>query len=203
MDDAALHLDLAADNRNYPTAPSRRPLPDEENGWTRLRISRIECVSDTLLGARLTAMQMSRGPMTDSLAFAEHDAPICSSGYVGARVALAGPLSEDMVTFGFGLDIAPAKRHWLNEHRTGDFGVFLQGDEHGALYTPGSLYVAATLSAERQETVSVDSLQFPVPLVGNSTRNPDSRLSKEQSQTPRVDEARFQRRSNTRRGLLQ
>ncbi|GFO83105.1 MAG: hypothetical protein A49_27320 [Methyloceanibacter sp.] len=107
-----------------------------------------------MLGAGLTAMQMSRGPMTGSLAFAEHDGVVYTSGHIGGRVALAGPLSPSMVTFGLGLHVAPGTRHWLNERRTGDFGVFLPGDEHDALYTPGTLYVTATLSAERLDSAA-------------------------------------------------
>lgn len=94
---------------------------------------------------------MSRGRMTGSLAFAEHNGIVFSSGHIGGQVALTGPLSENMITFGIGLDIMPGSRHWLNEVATGDFGVFFPGDEHDALYMPGSLYATATLTAEQLE----------------------------------------------------
>ena len=42
----------------------------ERTAWTRVPISRIEDLSDAVLGAGLEAMQMSRAPVTGSLAFA-------------------------------------------------------------------------------------------------------------------------------------
>jgi AraC-like DNA-binding protein len=123
----------------------------QAGGWTRVRIARLEDLRDAVYGAGLEAMQMSRAPVTGSLAFAECDGVVYSTGNIGGRVALAGPLSESMVTFGLGLKIGPGSRHWLNEVATGDFGVFLPGDDHDALYTPGSLYATATLPAERLE----------------------------------------------------
>jgi AraC-like DNA-binding protein len=122
--------------------------------WTLVPITRIEDLSDAVYGAGLEAMQMSRAPVTGSLAFAEHDGVVYSTGLIGGRVALAGPLSESMITFGVGLTITPGSRHWLNEVATGDFGVFLPGDDHDALYAPGSLYATATLTAERLEQVA-------------------------------------------------
>jgi AraC-like DNA-binding protein len=99
---------------------------------------------------------MSRGPVTGSLAFAEHDGILYSTGYIGGRVSLAGPLSDSMITLGVGLRLGPGTRHWLNEVTTGDFGIFLPGDHHDALYTPGSLYTTLTLSAERLEAAAED-----------------------------------------------
>jgi AraC-like DNA-binding protein len=121
---------------------------------THVSIARIEDLSDAVLGAGLEAMQMSRAPVTGSLAFAAHDGIIYSSGVIGGRVALRGPLSETMVTFGIGLRIAPGSRHWLSEVVTGDCGIFLPGDEHDAFYAPGSLYATATLSAERLDELA-------------------------------------------------
>ncbi len=94
---------------------------------------------------------MSRAPITGSLAFAERDGILYSSGSIGGRVALVGPLSESMVALGVGLTIGSGSRHWLNEVATGDLGVFLPGDQHDALYAPGSLYATVTLTAERLE----------------------------------------------------
>jgi AraC-like DNA-binding protein len=48
-----------------------------------------------------------------------------------------------------GLRFGPGSRYWLNPVSDGDVAVFLPGDEHDAFYASGSLYVAATLSAER------------------------------------------------------
>jgi hypothetical protein len=70
-------------------------------------------------------MQMACVPVNGSLAFAEHDGAVYSTGYINGRVALAGPLSESMITFGLGLKIPSGSRHWLNEVDTGDFGLFL------------------------------------------------------------------------------
>jgi AraC-like DNA-binding protein len=123
--------------------------------WTRIRIASVEGLSDAILGAGLEVTQMSRGPVRGSLAFATFDREItCTSGYIGGRVALTGPLSPNMVTIGVGLDLAPGTRHWLNEVTSGDVGVFLPGDEHDSLYGPGSLYAAVTLSAERLEEIA-------------------------------------------------
>jgi AraC-like DNA-binding protein len=154
MDDAALSFERAAESRANPISQSGERARVGNKSWTRVRIARIEDLSDAVLGAGLTAMQMARGPIKGSLAFAEHDGVVYSSGYIGGRVALAGPLSESMITFGLGLHVAPGTRHWLNERSTGDFGVFLPGDEHDALYTPGTLYVTVTLSAERLESAA-------------------------------------------------
>jgi AraC-like DNA-binding protein len=122
--------------------------------WRRRQIARVEDLSDAVYRAGLEAMQMSRAPVTRSLAFAEHDGVVYSSGLIGGRVALAGPLSESMITFGVGLKLVPGSRHWLNEVATGDFGIFLPGDDHDALYMSGSLYATATLTAERLEAAA-------------------------------------------------
>jgi AraC-like DNA-binding protein len=141
--------------------PSRLTLPDEAGagarqavGWTRVPITRIEDLRDAVYGAGLEAMQMSRAPVSGSLAFAEHDGVVYSTGYIGGRVALTGPLSESMITLGLGLEFGPGTRHWLNEVATGACGVFLPGDDHDAFYMPGSLYAAATLTAERLEEIA-------------------------------------------------
>jgi hypothetical protein len=134
MDDA---FNRAADSRETPVSQSNGQMPGG-TGWTCVSIARIEDLSDAVYGAGLEAMQMTRGPITGSLAFAEHDSVVFSTGYIGGRVALTGPLSESMVTFGLGLQVAAGTRHWLNERSTGDFGVFMPGDQHEALYMPGT-----------------------------------------------------------------
>jgi AraC-like DNA-binding protein len=126
-------------------------------------------------------MQMARSPVTGSLAFAEHDGVVYSSGYIGGRVALTGPLSANMITFGLGLAVAPGSRHWLNEVATGDFGVFMPGDEHEALYMPGTLYATATLAAERLEAAAEQrGLMLDVRSLGtgfHARRFPESAVS--------------------------
>jgi AraC-like DNA-binding protein len=125
------------------------------DGWTRIPVASIEDLSDAVLGAGLEATQMSRAPVTGSLAFATFDRGVtCTSGYIGGRVSLTGPLSENMVTLGVGLVLAPGTRHWLNEVTTGAVGAFLPGDEHDALYPPGSLYAVVTLAVGRLEEIA-------------------------------------------------
>lgn len=137
------------------TGVARDALADNiGTDWTRIRITRIEDLSDAVYGAGLETMQMSHAPVTGSLAFALQDGVTYSSGYLRGRVALRGPLSESMITIGLGLRIAPGSRHWLNEVGTGDYAVFLPGDDHDALYAPGSLYATVTLDAERLDTVA-------------------------------------------------
>lgn len=125
-------------------------------GWTQVGIARIEDLSDAVYGAGLEAVQLSRSPVMGSLAFYDHDGVLCSSGYIGGRVALAGPLSQDLITLGFGLNFPSGTRHWLGEVTTGAFGVFMPGDEHEALYPSGSLYATVTLTAERLEEAAED-----------------------------------------------
>ena len=127
----------------------------QSSGWTRIPIASVEDLTDGILGAGLEVTQMSRAPVTASLAFAAFDDGItCTSGYIGGRVALTGPLSASMVTIGVGLVFAPGTRHWLNEVTSGVVGVFLPGDEHDALYPPGSMYAGVTLAAERLEQIA-------------------------------------------------
>ena len=119
--------------------------------WSRVPISGIEDLSEAVRGAGLEATQMSTGRMSGGLAFSEDDGIVCSSGLIEGRVSLFGPLSSSGITTGVALKIGSGARHWLNEIETGSVGVFLPGDEHDALYTPGSLYAAVTLSAEKLE----------------------------------------------------
>lgn len=121
--------------------------------WTRVPITRIEDLSDAVYGAGLRAVQMSRAPISGSLLFADHDGVVFSSGRIDGRVELIGPLSQSMVTLGLGVDLAPGTRHWMREVGSGDMGLFMPGDEHDALYFPGSIYAAVTLSAERAEEI--------------------------------------------------
>ena len=66
----------------------------QTTGWTRIPIASVEDLTDGILGAGLEVTQMSRAPVTASLAFAAfEDGLTCTSGYIGGRVALTGPLS--------------------------------------------------------------------------------------------------------------
>jgi AraC-like DNA-binding protein len=117
-------------------------------------VTRIEDWADGVLGAGLEVTQMSRGVVRGSLVFAERNGITYSSGYIDGRVALAGPLSQDRITIGVGLVMPPGSREWLNEIDTGAVGVFMPGDEHDALYSPGTLYATVTLDAERLEAAA-------------------------------------------------
>lgn len=119
--------------------------------WKTLPIARIEDLSDAVMGAGLEATQMSRGDLSGSLAFSQVGGVVFTSGLIGGRVALRGPLSDDRVTIGIGIDLPAGTRHWLNEVETGNIGVYLPGDEHDSIYAPGSLYATVTLTAERLE----------------------------------------------------
>jgi AraC-like DNA-binding protein len=119
--------------------------------WTTVPIARVEDLRDAVLGAGLDATQLSRGNLTGGIAFAELDGMVFTSGYVGGRVALNGPLSGDRVTIGIGIDLPAGTRHWLSEVGTGNVGVYLPGDEHDSIYAPGSLYATVTLTADRLE----------------------------------------------------
>jgi hypothetical protein len=124
--------------------------------WQRLSIDRIEDLSDAVYGAGLEATQMSTAPLSGSLIHADCDGFLLSSGRIDGQVALAGPLSRDRITLGVGLKFGPGSRHWLADVEDGATGVFLPGDEHYALYSPGSLYLTATMTPEQLETAAAE-----------------------------------------------
>jgi AraC-like DNA-binding protein len=128
-------------------------LPDA-SFWQRISVEGIEDLKDAIYGAGLEATQMSRTHVTGSIIYATRDDVLYGSGHIGGRVALLGPLSQDRLTLGLGLEMAPGTRHWLSEVETGAIGVFRAGDEHDALYGPGSLYAAATLTHDRLEEIA-------------------------------------------------
>lgn len=143
------------------------------SAWSRIPIAKIEDLSDAVYGAGLEATQMAKGDVTGSLAFAEENGVIISSGLIGGRVALTGPLSMDMITFGIGLRVASGTWHWLNEVHTGNIGVFHPGDEHDSLYMPGSLYTTVTLSAERlEEEAAKEELVLDAKTLGGTGFHP-------------------------------
>lgn len=111
----------------------------------------MEDLSDAVYGAGLDATQMSRAPVTGSLAFTLNDGVTYGTGLIGGQVAIAGPLSLNMVTLGLGITLTSGSRQWLNEVTTGNVGIFFPGDAHDALYMPGSLYATVTISSERLE----------------------------------------------------
>lgn len=119
-------------------------------------ITRIEDLRDAVLDANLEAMQMSTALLSGDLAFGQDDRVVYSSGLLNGQVALRGPLSQDLLTFGVGLRMAPGTRHWLEETPTGSVGVFHADDEHDAFYAPSSLYATVTLSPERLEQFAAD-----------------------------------------------
>ena len=116
--------------------------------WARVDIRRIEDLQDAVYEAGLEAVQLSRAPLSGSLAFARRNGVVFSAGRIEGRVALRGSLSPDHVTFGLGVRIAGGSKHWLKDVVTGSVGMWLPGDDHDAMYTPGSVYLAATLSME-------------------------------------------------------
>lgn len=125
-------------------------------GWQQLSVTRIEDFHDAVKGAGLDAVQLSRGQMKGSLAFASQGGVQFTTGQIGGRVRLSGPLSETMITLGIGIDLAPGTRHWMREVETGNIGVFMAGDAHDAVYTPGTLYAVASLSPDLLEERAAD-----------------------------------------------
>lgn len=130
--------------------------------WQRYDIRQIEDLENAVLGAEFEVTQLAGPWVGGSLAFAARDGVIYSSGLIEGRVALRGPVSRDALTIGIGLRLGAGSRHWLNEVRDGDVGLFLPGAEHDAIYTPGSLYVAATLTPRRlEEEAAREGIPFP------------------------------------------
>ncbi|MCB1370109.1 MAG: helix-turn-helix transcriptional regulator [Rhodobacteraceae bacterium] len=141
--------------------------------WTCVPIRRIEDLRDAVLGAGLEATQMSRGGFSGGLAFSQRDGIVSTSGLIGGRVALRGPLSQDMLTIGIGLDVAPGTTHWHRERQTGNIVVFFPGDEHSALYTPGSLYATVNVTAERlEEEAARENLVLDAKSLGGTGFHP-------------------------------
>ncbi|WP_161470957.1 helix-turn-helix domain-containing protein [Tropicimonas marinistellae] len=116
-----------------------------------MSIEGIEDLRDAVKGAGLQAVQLTRQAAIGSLVFRKSDGILYSSGRIGGRIALTGPLSEDMVTIGIGLRIAPGSRLWQQEICSGVVGVFHAGDVHEAQYLPGSLYATASMSMDHLE----------------------------------------------------
>jgi AraC-like DNA-binding protein len=133
---------------------SPRTVPGTD--WSRLPIACVEDVQDAVLGAGLDTVQLSRGPMQGSLAFATSGLMTFSSGHLTGRVSLKGPLSETMTTLGVGIQIAPGSRHWMREVETGGVGIFRPADIHEAIYLPGTIYACVTLPDAELEEIAAD-----------------------------------------------
>ncbi len=125
---------------------ARQPHP-----WHKISISDIEDLRDAVLGAGLDATQMSTGVLSGGLVFCEQDGLVTTSGLIRGRVAHSGPLSEQGVTIGVGLYLAPGTSHWQSHVKTGNVGIFLPGDMHDSIYADGSLYATVTLPSDRLE----------------------------------------------------
>jgi len=137
--------------------------------WSLVPLSSIEELSEAVHGAGLSATQMSRTPVTGSLAFAQNRGVSFTTGIIGSKVSLTGPLSEDKITLGLGLHLPPGTRHWLNDVTSGDVGVFMPGDEHDSIYVAGSLYAVFTLSAETLEQLAAErELVLGAAMLGGS-----------------------------------
>lgn len=119
--------------------------------WQRFDIGRIEDLSSAVCGAELEAIQMAGHRVGGSLAFSAGDGIVFGSGLIGGRAMVRGSLSDEALTVGIVLRCGPGSRHWLNEVVDGDIYIVMPGDEFDAFYTAGSLYVTATLTAERME----------------------------------------------------
>lgn len=134
----------------------------------RIPISKIEDLSDAVFDAGLEATQMSAGHLSGGLAFSESGV-LCSSGLLNGRIALFGPLSQDMITLGVGLRLEAGTRHWLNDVQTGNVGVFLPGDEHDSIYTSGSMYAAITLTSDKlEEEAAKENLVLDRTILGST-----------------------------------
>lgn len=119
--------------------------------WSRISIAQIEDLGDAVLGAGLEATQLSSGGLSGGLAFAEFGGVVCTSGLIGGRIALDGPLSQEGVTLGIGLAVPEGATHWHRQLESGCLGVFLPNDEHASIYPDGSFYATLTLPQDRLE----------------------------------------------------
>ena len=120
----------------------------QASSLTKLPVSRIEDLGQAVLRAGLRAQHIETGTLHAHLAFVETGRMVCSTGLLGSKILLSGTLSETDITLGVGLRITEGSLQWLRSIDSGTVGVFLPGDEHHALYMPGSMYLAVTLSKE-------------------------------------------------------
>lgn len=94
---------------------------------------------------------MAGPPILGSLAFAAGDGLVFSTGLIGGRVSVRGPLSADAITLAVGLRFGPGSRLWLNPATDGQVGVFLPGDACDVILGEKSLYLAISLCRRKLE----------------------------------------------------
>jgi AraC-like DNA-binding protein len=128
-----------------------RPRGTRLNSWQRFDVRRIENLANAVLGADLDVVQMPGPRVRGSLAFAAYRGVLFSSGLIEGHVSLSGPLCRDAITLGIGLRFGPNSWLGLTPVRNGHIGVVLPGDRSEAWLSGESLYVTATLSAQRLE----------------------------------------------------
>lgn len=132
------------------------PLWDAPGAWQHSAIAGIEDLRAAIWGANLSTLQLGASADLGNLAYAQANGVIYSSGSIHGKVGISGPLSEDSITLGVGLQLPPGSRQWLHEAPTGILAVFMPGDPHDALYAPGSLYAALTVPCARLEELAQD-----------------------------------------------
>lgn len=125
--------------------------------WQRFEIRRIEDLGNAILGAGLTAVQMTGPPVRGSLAFAARDGVIFSSGRVEGNVLLAGRMAPDTTTVLLCLEAGRRTRLGTLPASAGCAAAITPEAPFDAYLGTGTLYIAATLDAGR--------LLDPVPAV--------------------------------------
>ncbi|MEP2532474.1 AraC family transcriptional regulator [Shimia sp.] len=126
----------------------RELAPPQDSAYGKLAVSRIEDLAQAVLGSGLKAQQMDAGQLNACLAFVATQRMVCTTGLLNSKISLSGTLSETDITLGVGLQITEGSLQWLHGIESGTVGVFLPGEEHEALYMPGSLYLGLSLSRE-------------------------------------------------------
>lgn len=112
-------------------------------------IRNIEDLSEGVRGAGFETVQLSRTPVTGTIAHTGADDVQLSTGIYFGRVAASGPLSGRDVAFGVGLDLRPGSRQWLHDVETGDVGVFAPDEAHDAIYVSHAHFLVIALPEER------------------------------------------------------
>jgi len=125
--------------------------PNRIQSWQLVPVHKVEDLQNAVLDAGLETTQLSHGRMEGSLAFASVDDMVLSSGLIGGRLALTGPLSDKHTTLGIGIHMEDGCLEWLHETLTGAVGVFRAGETHEAVLAPGALYACLTIPDEQLE----------------------------------------------------
>ena len=124
--------------------------------WHYTSLGGVEDLREAIIHADLSPVQLSRMPSVGTLALAEFGGLGFSTGAIGGKINISGPLSADCITLGTGLYFPPGCRQWQHDVETGSLAIFMPGDVHDALYVAGAMYAAVTLSFERLEQVAAD-----------------------------------------------